>query len=455
MPKFDKKIFESFNDTIVLYYNMEALCNNFQDNTNWCQNDETVEDLEKSFSLGGAYVINESGKYYLLTRTESDYKIVDSKSSEVNLKNFTTNGTLEDFIETLTKPGPFFPIALRKYIYGRVDADYLDRFPKVSEVIERGSRKGETKIVFKLSENDYENMFNLVEDDIYIINAVTSSYGGYDGFQFVDEWSTRENFSEGYWYQSQYNDENKEKMKKIFSLLHPDWNEEDISIDNSSNEEVLAKLYRDFNKLVPGILGDMMDSANYYANEEVRVGVRESVYKELNNVFSKNGFSWDSRDNELTATVAVLYTWAVQLNMESATPKQLLEGIFNEVGGINGGWHEEYWNYQGDFDSHGFNVDLERNLDKILEKFEEDYQIEEWSRISKEIFSKFKQGYSLPFPNYPDLRLVVDSVNPETLKVEFKVQKGLQQRNFSMDYEKFNDFIYNKKLFNFENLLGF
>jgi hypothetical protein len=244
-------------------------------------------------------------------------------------------------------------------------------------------------------------------------------------------------------------------MKKIFSLLHPDWNEEDISIDNSSNEEVLAKLYRDFNKLVPGILGDMMDSANYYANEEVRDGVRESVYKELNNVFSKNGFSWDSRDNELTATVAVLYTWAVQLNMESATPKQLLEGIFNEVGGINGGWYEEYWNYQGDFDSHGFNVDLGRNLDKILEKFEEDYQIEEWSRISKEIFSKFKQGYSLPFPNYPDLRLVVDSVNPETLKVEFKVQKGLQQRNFSMDYEKFNDFIYNKKLFNFENLLGF
>ncbi len=298
-------------------------------------------------------------------------------------------------------------------------------------------------------------MFNLVEDDIYIINAVTSSYGGYDGFQFVDEWSTKDNFSEGYWYQSQYNDENKEKIKKIFSLLHPDWNEEDISINNSNNEEVLAKLYRDLNKLVPNILGDMMDSANYYANEEVRDGVRDSVYKQLENVFSKNGFSWDSRDNELSASAAHLYVWAVQLNMESATPKQLLEAIFNDVGGIEGGWYEEYWNYQGDFDSHGFNVDLERNLDKILEKFEEDYQIEEWSRISKEIFSKFKQGYSLPFPNYPDLRLVVDSVNPETLKVEFKVQKGLQQRNFSMDYEKFNDFIYNKKLFNFENLLGF
>ena len=109
MPKFDRKIFETFNDTIVLYYNMEALCDNFQDNTNWCQNNETVEDLEKSISLGGAYVINESGKYYLLTRTESDYKIVDSESSEIDLKNFTTNqrkytklyNTLQHFYKTL------------------------------------------------------------------------------------------------------------------------------------------------------------------------------------------------------------------------------------------------------------------------------------------------------------------------------------------------------------------
>ena len=453
MPKFDRKIFEVFNDTIVLYYNMDALCSDFQNNTNWCQNDETVEDLEKSFSIGGSYVINESGKYYLLTRTESDYKIVDSESSEIDLKNFTTNGRLEDFIETLIKPGPFFSIALQKYIYGRVDADYLVRFPKVSEVIEKGGKQsGASKVVFKLNENDYENMFNLSEDDIYIINAVTSNYSGYDSFQFVDEWHTKDNFSEGYWIQREYDEENKDKIKQIFSLLHSDWNEEDINVES---DDVFRILYKDFRKLVPGILDDMIDSANYYQNEEVRDGVRDDVYKELEKVFSKNGFSWDSRDNELSASAAHLYVWAVQLNMESATPKQLLEAIFNDVGGIDGGWHEEYWNYQGDFDTHGFNVDLDRNLDKILEKFEEDYQIEEWSRISKEIFSKFKQGYSLPFPNYPDLRLVVDSVNPETLKVEFKVQKGLQQRNFSMDYEKFNDFIYNKKLFNFENLLGF
>ena len=61
----------------------------------------------------------------------------------------------------------------------------------------------------------------------------------------------------------------------------------------------------------------------------------------------------------------------------------------------------------------------------------------------------------MPFPNYKNLRLVVDEIDPKTLMIKFKVQKGMQQRYFEMSYEKFNEFIYNKKLFDFESLLGF
>ena len=49
----------------------------------------------------------------------------------------------------------------------------------------------------------------------------------------------------------------------------------------------------------------------------------------------------------------------------------------------------------------------------------------------------------------------MDEIDPKTLNIKFKVQSGMQQRYFEMSYDKFNEFIYNKKLFDFESLLGF
>ena len=459
MAKSPRTIYSSTQTKIIEYYSMDDICNTYTD-TDWCSNEETISDIEKSISLGAAFVIIPSDyeNRYLLTKTESDAKIVDNRSKEGYLtKTFYPPGVddkAEEIVLSLVKPGTFFPIALRRYAYNIIDADELERFPKISDVVEK--RGNPSSIVeFAINDDDYQEMFELDDNDRYLISNLRGYGRGFSDIEFYDYYHVVDNFSDGYWVYEKYNEENQEKIKTIYMLLHPNWAEEDYKFER----ETFAQLYRDLRKLTPGILDDIIDYAQYALNEEVADSLKVEITKQLKEFFTKNGFILDTVDNTVRATVAELIMWASRLNNDTYTPKQMLYAIFENIGRNSkiGGWYDDYWSLVNPefFDVEGFNTTIGRELDRVIEKLEEEYDIEGWREITNKVYKNFPQGYSKPFPNYKNLQLVVDEVDPKTLNVKFKVQKGMQQRHFEMPYEKFTEFIYNKKLFDFESLLGF
>lgn len=459
MAKSPRTIYSSTQTKIIEYYSIDDICNTYTD-TDWCSNKETISDIEKSISLGAAFVIIPSDyeNRYLLTKTESDAKIVDNKSEEGYLtKTFYPPGVddkAEEIVLLLVKPGTFFPIALRKYVHNIIDADVLEQFPKVVGINEKNGRVSSI-VEFKLSNEDYEEMFDISEDDIYLIQKFTGYGSDYYDMEFYDDWHVADNFSDGFWHYEKYNEDNQEKIKTIYMLLNPSWAEEDYRFDR----EIFARLYRDFKKLFPDILRTIMDDTQYQMNTQVVDSLRDVIRRELQEFFIENGFNLDANENTLKSNIAELIMWSARLNNDTYTPKQLLYAIFNKINSTSkiGGWYEDYWSFINPefFDVDRFNIDVGGELDKIIESLEEEYDIAGWKEISDKVYKNFPQGYSKPFPNYKDLQLVVDEIDPKTLNVKFKVQKGLQQRNFEMPYDKFNEFIYNKKLFDFESLLGF
>lgn len=460
MAKSPRTIYSSTQTKMIEYYSIDDICKTYTD-TNWCSNETTVNDIKKSILLGGAFVIipMDYDKRYLLTKTESDAKVVDNNSEEGYLtKGFYPPGVddkVEEIVMSLAKPGSFFPVALQRYLFNVIDEYDLEQFPKVTNVDGKPMR-GMSLVSFKIGEDDYQEMFEIDDNDIYLINNLTRGYGSsYSDLEFYDYYHVKDNFSEGYWNYDQYNEENQEKIKTIYMLLHPNWAEEDYRFER----ETFTQLYQDFSKLVPKILDDLMDITQYNINEEINDSLKDVITKELKEFFSSNGFSLDTVNNELTSNVGELYSWSVQLRRDFYTPKQFINTIFERISSNTkiGGWYEDYWSYQNSkfFDTDGFNVSIGRELDKVIETLEEEYNIEGWREISNKIYKEFPQGYSRPFPNYKNLQIVVDEIDPKTLMVKFKVQKGTQQRYFEMSYDKFNEFIYNKKLFDFESLLGF
>ena len=377
---------------------MDDICKTYN-TTNWCSNKETIEDIEKSISLGASFVIIPSDyeNRYLLTKTESDAKIVDNKSEEGYLtKSFYPPGVdngAEEIVLLLVKPGTFFPIALRKYVHNIIDADVLDKFPKVIGVDEKNGRVSSI-VEFKLISEDYEEMFDISEDDIYLIQKFTGYGSSYYDMEFYDDWHVADNFSEGYWNYEKYNEDNQEKIKTIYMLLNPRWAEEDYRFDR----EIFVQLYGDFKKLFPGILSEIMDVTQYEMNVEIFDSLRDVIRRELQDFFIKNGFNLDANENTLKSNIAELIMWSARLNNDTYTPKQLLYAIFNKIS-LNskiGGWFEDYWSFTNPefFDVDGFNDSVGRELDKIIESLEEEYDIDRWKEISDKVYKNFPQGYS-------------------------------------------------------------
>jgi len=96
---------------------------------------------------------------------------------------------------------------------------------------------GQSKIVIDFGDdkNFFKN-FDVSDDDVWFMNAVSSSYGDYE---FMDEYTIYDDFKEGYLIFADLNDENTEKIKQISDVLLPS---KSFSLLNEYQQELAAVL---------------------------------------------------------------------------------------------------------------------------------------------------------------------------------------------------------------------
>ena len=155
--------------------------------------------------------------------------------------------------------------ALRNYAKGKMTKDELLGNERLfSYMREDRSTPGQSVISIEFNnQQDFLEALGLSEDDIWFYQTINSPYSDYE---FIDHYSSTEDFMDGYSFYYTLNDENKELLSQISQAILP------MKVDFSDDEyrkELSQKLMDNFGKKIKYVIED-------YVYEKIRI--KQDIY---------------------------------------------------------------------------------------------------------------------------------------------------------------------------------
>jgi hypothetical protein len=341
-------------------------------------------------------------------------------------------------------------MALRDFVKGKISKYELeDSDPDIYHVSVDNSNRGLSVVKLRFNDDKFWKSVGLHEDDIWFMGMINSNYSGYE---FMDWYSVKDDFLSGYTIFGELNEDNVEKLKLISSLIYP----KKFDLENEQFRAYFAnKLIKTFKVEIENILSDYESEKN----SEMTQVAQESIEKELNDYFKDAGFTYVSND-EFTTTVGNLVMWYIRENALHLPIEELLPKIFASNKINVGGWQEDTYEYQDaeKFDSVSFNLSVERNLDKIIEKIEDgslsdgEFNMQDYLGMVDRISRKFKVGEWINLPKKKDVRFYIENFEMNPNKVVVKLSKEMKQTTLNLTEENFYNLLYQPTLFNLEEI---
>ena len=339
-------------------------------------------------------------------------------------------------------------VALKDYVKGKIQKWELeDSDPDIYHVREDRSNLGQSVIKLGFNDDKFWKSVGLHEDDVWFMKMINSHYSDYE---FMDSYSVKEDFSNGYTIFYELNDDNIEKLKLISRYIFP----KKFDLENEEFRSNFAeKLLTSFKRQTQDILDDYQTEKN---REMTRVA-QERIGKELDNYFNEFGFTYIP-DDEFTTTVANLIMWYIRENAIHEPIEKLLPKIFSSSRISVGGWQENSYEYQDskEFDSVSFNNYVERKLDEIIERIEDgadsDFDVKDYVAMVDRISKKIEVGKWHNLPKKKDVRFYIENFEMNPNKVVVKLSRALKQRELKLSEENFYHLLYQPTLFNLEEI---
>lgn len=339
-------------------------------------------------------------------------------------------------------------VALKDYVKGKIQKWELeDSDPDIYHVREDRSNLGQSVIKLGFNDDKFWKSVGLHEDDVWFMKMINSHYSDYE---FMDSYSIKEDFSNGYTIFYELNEDNIEKLKKISRYIFP----RKFDLENEDfRSEFAKKLLSSFKRETE----DILDDYHTEKNREMTQSAQEGINKELTNYFNDFGFTYVSYD-EFTTTVANLVMWYIRENALQLSINELLPKIFSTNSTQIGGWHENSYEYQDSekFDSYSFNNYVERKLDEIIEKIEdgdnEKFNIQDYLDMVSRVSKKFEIGIWHNLPKKKDVRFYIENFEMNPNKVIVKLSKAQKQRVLKLTEDNFYHLLYQPTLFNLEEI---
>ena len=316
----------------------------------------------------------------------------------------------------------------------------------LDDIIFNEKSPGLTKITIGFS--DYEEYLKLFEDldqdDIYgVINNLD-----YDGYDNQDRYETQGEWGEGRIYEYYLNNENKEKVDEIVSLLTK--TPSDLSV-----EDRMGLFYDNFRDAADEI-------TNAWATIESTC-VGSKIYQELLDEFGNKFFTIGIIEvhplRRYKTTVNTLIKLFNVVGNKSQTLEELLMSIIRKFDNdSHGGYDEMYWNTScDDFDMVTFNGDAKWYIDRVYDKIVEgnEYKdIYEYSEIISRIKSEYGFDKWIQSKLNPDLIFRIEDIDKKTNNLILIVKggdKAAEKRSMSYDeikrFETQYELFENKKIF--------
>lgn len=340
--------------------------------------------------------------------------------------------------------------ALRNYAKGKITKDELLGNEKLfSYMREDRSTPGQSVISVEFNnQQEFLEALGLSEDDIWFYQSITSPYSDYE---FIDHYSSTEDFLEGYSFYYTLDDENKEILSQISRAILP------MKVDFSDDEyrkELSQKLMENFGKKIKHVIEDYVYEKNY----SFQRSLSKAMDKEMDEYFNELGI--DAYRDGFRITVADLMALYINQGELHIPFEDLIERIFRSRE-APGGWQEDYYAYENpdDFDSVGFNRTANTIFTEILETIEEEGEeegvtIKDFTDMTSRILKKFEQEkyYVLPKDAKKETRFKIEGFKFPEMKVVVTLQKGLKQKTVSLSEQNFYNLLYQPSLFSLDEI---
>jgi len=344
---------------------------------------------------------------------------------------------------------------------GKIDSTDLRRSDD-SGVLRVGSvtnNRSRSLITLNFDNLDYFKIIfpNDDNNNSYIINFLFSYYGGGGSLFLDDYYFNDEEWDEGYIY-DYFSEENKKLFKDILLKISP---KNAILLSDSENRrEPFIFIKNNFERYVDDIVSEY---AHYY-DECLQEGAKKYILNKSCNVLTNFGIFTKSCASKYFTTVGNL----IKLWDNSSVNKDIdsfidFLGEFVEENNlhIDEDLWEDYYSYYDsmNFDSEGFNSRVNRYLEQISDKVDEDLDSEvfqkniELSELMSKLDYKFGAWYNFPksknFGEKYDYIFRIDVIDNGKIECVFKRRGDTYEsiERFKMTKEEFTNFLNHPELF--------
>jgi hypothetical protein len=456
--------------TIYRYSGLDSLCKEYS-KTPWCNGKvkDFLVDMMVRFPKP-LYVLQDVGKEgelkeWLIYQNPSGTNIIDSDGEDSTIEKIIDEiGFLKpiDYVLVpLVQRGSDFKDIVKRFLYGKAMTDELETLPRVVSVDLRrsGNTFGSSKIRFKLPKQKLLDNLGLNEyDEWELVRCLgRNSYYVDTGREYVDDYMVKEALSDGHWYLRFYSDENRERLGKIVKIVLPNEQIPDNLLE--VNDKVMAKFWAYLDNVnLSEYTEPLIDIIVYEINQQIGDSICESITSEWKDFLNKTNASYyDWYDEELVYEVSNLYVTLMLDPQKFINPKNFVDTFGEDYTNTFSDWGENPFEFEDATKVDTLSID--REMDKFLDNIEEEIGTVDWDEYEKIVNQIKKMGFKLQHMTKfePDSKydILWTGVDPKTLKVMFKISKGLQQSSFSLPFEKFVSLFTNKKIFSFDTLFGF
>lgn len=340
---------------------------------------------------------------------------------------------------------------IRKYLKGKLSKEQLRHSDSsIRQIYEDVNNKGLTEILFDFDDrNILLKMLGLNDDDIYFYNAVNSPY---ETYEFVEYYTVKDDFLDGYGVWGVFNSDNEELLKRIANFGFS----KKFEIDNMESRQELAKLLIDtFPDQTESIIQDYTNEKNYEMNQTASDYMEDEINQEKKNL----GLNTKGGTNNFKMTIQEISNLYLQNFDIDLTFEELLEKTHEYKESSIGGWWEDPYSFSDDanFNTDRFNRDAEWQLEKILDEIMDDEEFPKYLETVKEITKRFNYDTWYQLPKKSSVAFRINGIDRDSSKIQVSLRKkeNNDMRNIKVSLENFYNLLYQPELFNFDELYSF
>ena len=348
---------------------------------------------------------------------------------------------LTNVINKLTEQLPIIDL-LRGYISGEDTSSQILSSDIVIDFEKNEENRGESIVEISFDGlDDYKKVFDLSDDDKWFLGILDNS--GYNDYNFYpmdidSEWD------EGYII-DKFNDENTKLLREILKYILPTYVNADLS-----DYEVRSNIAKTLQKMFDRETSDISYEYQSEMDRATEIGVRDTVESELCDYFEKYGFKKSSKKcfGEYQTTINNL----IKLFEEHQPKKNTIESLLYRITEDDsvGGWSENSyemidWNA---FDEEGFQREVERNLEKIKDKIEENENFPQYKEMFDKITEKYQIDKWYKLPRNKDISFRINGIDMDDLTTSVTLSTENGYRHYILNnVDEFYSLLYNYKLF--------